>query len=158
MERRSHLGLAVSILLAFGVAAVGRLVTDPNVNTWYAELAKPSWTPPSGVFGPVWTALYLMMAIAAWRIWMLGTGPARKRALTLYGLQLAVNGLWSPVFFGWHLLGWALVVIVVLVVLVALTTVQFFRIDRPAGWLLVPYLLWVTFATALNYGIWRLAT
>lgn len=156
MRTRPLFLLGLSVALAFAAAGIGGLATAPNVDGWYRALEKPSWTPPGWLFGPVWTALYLAMAVAAWWVWTRGEGAARRRALGLYLAQLATNALWSPVFFAWHRPGWALVVILVLLVLVAATTAAFFRIGRLAGWLLVPYLAWVAFATVLNHGIWRL--
>jgi len=155
-NERNFLALAVSIALAFGAAALGTLATTPNIEGWYGGLAKPSWTPPNALFGPVWTALYLLMAVAAWGVWRAPRGPDRTRALGLYGVQLALNALWSPVFFGAHQLLGGLVVIGLLLVALALTVRAFFRVRRFAGALLVPYLAWVAYATALNAAIWRL--
>lgn len=120
---------------------------------WYRGLAKPAWTPPGWVFGPAWTLLYMLMATAAWRVW--------KRVgwtlpLRCWLVQLALNAAWTPIFFGLQQPAWAFAEIVLLWLAIAATLRQFLTIDRAAGWLLVPYLLWVTFASALNFAIWRL--
>jgi benzodiazapine receptor len=143
--------LALWIAVVAAVALAGSSVTLPKIPNWYASLAKPSFTPPNAVFGPVWTILYLMMAVAVWRIG--GGDPARKRAVVLFAVQLALNAIWSPVFFGLEMPGLGLAVIVALLVSLAATVVVFWRIDRAAGLLLAPYLLWVCYATALNAAI-----
>jgi translocator protein len=142
--------LGAFILITFLAPAVGAF-SPPGA--WYQTLVKPSWNPPSWIFGPVWTALYLMMAIAAWIVWKrVGRGPA----LTLYFAQLALNAAWTPVFFGAHQLGAAFIVIVCLWTAILFTLRAFWDISRPAGLLLVPYLAWVSFASALNFTLWRL--
>ena len=120
---------------------------------WYAALSKPSWTPPPWVFGPVWTTLYAAMGVAAWRVWR---RDGWSVGVGLFLAQLAVNAAWSPVFFGWQQLGAALAVILVLAALIALTVRAFWRSDRLAGALLVPYLAWASFAACLNAALWRL--
>ncbi|MEN9572681.1 MAG: hypothetical protein RL514_536 [Verrucomicrobiota bacterium] len=120
---------------------------------WYRALAKPAWTPPGWVFGPAWTVLYLLMATAAWRVW-LRTGWTTP--LRCWLVQLALNAAWTPLFFGLKQPGWACAEIVLLWLAIAVTLRQFFVVEQRAGWLLVPYLLWVSFATALNFAIWRL--
>jgi tryptophan-rich sensory protein len=122
---------------------------------WYAAIAKPSWNPPAWVFGPVWSTLYLMMGVAAWRIWR-GAQPGREQALRLWWMQLFLNALWSPVFFGWHRLDLALLEILVLLGFIVATARAFGRIDRIAGALLLPYLAWVSFAAFLNFTLWSL--
>lgn len=122
-------------------------------DAWYAALAKPSFNPPNGIFAPVWTALYVSMAVAAWRVWRVdGLGAP----IALWLVQLACNAAWSPLFFGAHRIALALADIVLMDALVLVTSTVFFRRDRLAGWLLVPYLAWIAFATLLNYSIWRL--
>jgi tryptophan-rich sensory protein len=125
---------------------------------WYASLAKPDWTPPTWVFGPAWTILYVMMALAAWRLWRRRHARPResRRALALFAVQLALNLAWTPVFFGMQRPDLALLVIVLLWAAIAATIVAAWRACRTAAALLVPYLAWVTFATALNMAIWRL--
>ncbi len=120
---------------------------------WYAALDKPSWNPPAWIFGPVWSLLYLMMAVAAWIVWK---RAGWHRALGLYLIQLALNAAWTPIFFGAHQLGWALMEISVMWFAILLTLCSFFRLSRPAAWLLVPYLAWTTFAAFLNFTLWRM--
>jgi tryptophan-rich sensory protein len=138
---------------SFAAAAIGGTVTSDSVRDWYPTIAKPSWNPPSWVFGPVWTALYAMMAVAAWLVWRrAGWGGA----LLWFAVQLALNATWSPVFFGMHRIGLALVNIVLLWLAIVVTTVAFWKVTPAAGWLFVPYLAWVSFATMLNLAIYRL--
>lgn len=151
------LRLLAFLLVPLLVGAGSGFVTAGAVREWYPSLVRPSFAPPSWVFGPVWTALYLMMGLAAWLVWRkAGSDPAGRVALGLFALQLVLNGLWSLLFFGLRAPGLALVEIVVLWVAIAATLRGFWRIDAAAGWLLVPYLAWVTFATALNAGFWWL--
>lgn len=153
MSRKSNpwIALAISVLLVAAAAFIGsRFVPGP----WYEALVKPAWTPPNAVFGPVWTVLYALMALAAWKIWI-----AVRRidaALIVYGIQLVLNVLWSYLFFGLHRIDWALMDIIALWLAILATLFLFRRRDRLAGLLLVPYLLWVTYAAALNLAIWRL--
>jgi translocator protein len=120
---------------------------------WYASLAKPEWNPPGWIFGPVWTVLYLMMAVAAWRVWRrLGW----CRALWIYLAQLLLNAAWTPIFFCAREIGWAFAEIVALWVAILCTVVAFRRVSRAAGWMLVPYLTWVSFAAILNFTLWRM--
>jgi len=149
--------LAASIAVALAAGFVGSLFTIPSIPTWYAQLVKPSFTPPSWVFGPVWTFLYVLMGIAfflAWRKDFKGAG--KGVAIGAYGLQLALNVLWSAVFFGMHSAIGGLVVIALLWLSIAGTIMVFFRISKPAAWLLLPYLLWVSFASFLTYAVWTL--
>ncbi len=151
----SGAALAGCIALCVVGGAASGLATPPG--DWYASLAKPSWARPGWLFGPVWTALYAMMGVSAWRLWrMLGRAPGAGRSLVLFGAQLAFNFAWTPVFFGMRAPGAALAVIVVLWAFIAATIASSWRVDRAAGGLLVPYLAWVTFATALNAAIWRI--
>ena len=147
------LGLAGWIALAFLAALPGALVTTAAE---YQDLAQPSWAPPSWVFGPVWTTLYALMGVAAWLVWKEGGFSAARVALGLFLVQLALNAVWTPLFFGAGLRGWAFAEICALWAVLAATLVAFFRKRALAGWLLVPYLLWVTFAAALNFAVWRL--
>lgn len=153
---RLLLGLVGWVVLCLGVAALSGWATVEGVRTWYPTIAKPSWTPPSWLFGPVWTALYAAMGVAAWRVWRIGGIRAASGALGLFVVQLAVNGLWSPIFFAWHRLGLATLDIGLLWLLILATIAAFRRHDRVAALLLVPYLAWVTFASALTFAIWRL--
>ena len=150
---RSLSALAGWLLLTFSASATAVFVSTGG---WYAWLAKPSWNPPSWVFGPAWTILYAMMAMAAWRVWLYGGWAKQKVALSLFVAQWALNALWTPLFFGLHRPGWALVEILVLLAAILATIRTFWRVDRPAGALLLPYAAWVSFATALNWTIWRM--
>jgi len=144
----------VFLAACFAAGATGALFQPGE---WYRSLRKPSWTPPDWLFPVAWTVLYLSMATAAARIAMLaGTEPAAGLALALWALQIALNTLWTPVFFGLRKLGGGMVVLAGLWVAVAATLVAFWRIDAIAGLLLAPYLLWVTVAGALNFSVWRL--
>jgi len=149
--------LLASLLICFAAAGLGGLLTATSVQTWYPTLVRPSFTPPDWVFAPAWNTLFALMAIAAWRIWCrVPPGIVRRTALALFGLQLAANILWSALFFGLRHVGAALVEILVLEALIVVTTVTFARLDRVAGWLLVPYVAWVAFAILLNGAIWWL--
>lgn len=142
-------------LLVTGVAGALGAIASAHAGEFYAALDRPAWAPPANVFGPVWTLLYMCMAVAAWLVWR-ERGFARARgALGLYLLQLCCNALWSWLFFGWHRGGWAFADIVLLLALIVATVVAFARIRRAAAGLLVPYLAWVCFATALNWSVWQ---
>ncbi len=150
-------GLLRALLLPGGAAAIGGAVTAPGVADWYPTLRKPDFTPPSRVFGPAWSVLYLLMGIADHLVARQGTGrPEVTRARRLYKTQLALNVLWSALFFGRRSPLAALVEIVVLWVAIALTIAAFARVSKPAALLLVPYLLWTSFAALLNGAIWKL--
>jgi tryptophan-rich sensory protein len=143
--------LAGWLAASFAAAAVGAVATR-QAPEFYAQLVRPDWAPPGWLFGPVWTVLYALMGIAAWRVWRkAGFGSA----LYLFLAQLALNALWSWLFFAWRLGAAAFAEVVVLWALIAATLAAFLRIDRLAGALLVPYLLWVSFACALTYAVWR---
>lgn len=152
---RSALGLALWLAVSFAAAGAGGLATAAGVTDWYPTLAKPAWTPPSWLFGPVWTVLYAAMAVAAWIVWKeAGRFSKARGALSLHLLQLALNALWSWLFFGMRRPDLAAVEIALLWVAIAVTLVAFGRRSRLAAALFVPYLLWVTFAAALNVAIW----
>lgn len=154
---KSALQIAGFVLLCQAAGALGALTTETGAGSWYQALEKPFFNPPGWVFGPVWLTLYTLMGVAAWRVWRRGTGHAPVRAaLAWFAAQLALNALWTPVFFGAEAAGWGLVVIVALLGAVLVTVWRFAVVDRPAAWLLVPYALWVAFATALNAAIWWL--
>jgi benzodiazapine receptor len=150
--------LIVACGVSSSVGVIGSLVvTDRGFLSWYAAIEKPAFTPPSWVFGPVWTILYLLMGVAAFLVWRKGLGLRVVRiALAWFLVQLALNASWTPVFFGLHRIGWALLVIGLLWAAIVVTTYHFLRVFRPAGLLLVPYLLWVSFAAVLNASIWHL--
>ncbi len=142
--------LALTFLASLTAAFVSR------GGDWYATLAKPSWTPPAWLFGPVWTLLYAMMAVAAWLVWREGGWQRQRRALWLYLLQWLLNALWTPLFFGLRRPGLASGEIILLDAAVLATMVAFWRARRAAGWMLTPYALWLSLATLLNLTIWRL--
>jgi benzodiazapine receptor len=147
----------VAVLPVVAVAVSASLITQPNIPTWYAGLAKPAFTPPNWAFPVAWTALYAMMAYALWRILSLPANrPGRAAAIVAFFVQLALNGLWSFAFFGGRSPIAGLVVIAALIVAILATIRTFWRLDRTAGLLLVPYLAWVAYATLLNGTIWRL--
>ncbi len=150
-----RLGIACAASLSAGL--IGSLVAADNFTTWYAGIEKPAFTPPNWVFGPVWTILYVLMGVAAFLVWQKGLRtPDVRVALAWFLVQLALNALWTPVFFALHRIDLALIVIVLLWAAVVTTIVYFLRISRPAAGLLVPYLLWVSFAAVLNASIWYL--
>lgn len=153
---RDTLALLGFVALCLAVAAIGGAVTSTSVGTWYAGLAKPAFNPPNWLFGPVWTALYLMMAFAAWWVWRARGEEDAQAALGAWALQLALNLGWSFLFFGARRIGAALIEIPLLLAAILATLALFWRIDRTAGWLLVPYAAWVGFATVLNAALWRL--
>jgi translocator protein len=150
----SWIGVAVIVAAVATVAVVGGMVTGTSVTTWYPDVPKPAWTPPTEAFGPVWTALYALMAIAASIVWLSRDGYDDVCCpMSAFGLQLGLNLAWSVFFFGLRspLLGF--LDIGLLWMAVGMTTVQFFMVSRLAGWLMVPYWAWVTFAAGLNASI-----
>lgn len=159
MNRTNQIiGLVVLLAICFVAAAAGSVVTFPRIEGWYAALAKPSWTPPDWIFGPVWTVLYLAMAVAAWLVWrQKGLNDARV-SLLLFAIQLGLNVAWSWLFFGLRSPGLGLIDIVFLWIAIAATMVVFWRRSLVAGLLFVPYLAWVTFAGGLNLAIWQMNT
>jgi translocator protein len=153
IKRNYVLSLLVFFVLCFAVAGLGSLATTPNIPTWYATLNKPSWNPPNWLFGPVWTLLYAMMAVAGWLVWKrVGWGTA----IICFAVQLALNLAWSFIFFGAHQTGLAFLEIILLWLAIAATIISFFPVSKTAAALLIPYLLWVSFAATLNITIWRL--
>jgi len=151
---RSGWILAGFIGAAFVAGAIGSAATFENVRAWYPSLVKPTWNPPNWIFGPVWTTLYVLMGVAAWRGWRASENS--RPLIVAYGAQLVLNALWSILFFGLKQPSWALVDIVALWTLLAWLLVALWRADRWAGALWLPYVLWVSFATALNTAIVRL--
>ena len=153
----TDLRLAVLAFAAVAAASVtGQLATYPNLAPWYASLEKPGFNPPNWIFAPVWTTLFVLMAFALWRILRLPASQPRRAALILFFIQLALNAAWSWMFFGAHSPALGLVNIVPQLAVIAMTIVAFHRLDRLAAWCLVPLAAWVTFATLLNFSIWRL--
>jgi len=149
--------LIVCLALTFSAAFIGSLFTREAVPDWYTNLNKPSFTPPNWLFGPVWTALYLLMAISALIVWQKGlANPAVRIALTIYLIQLILNALWSVIFFGLNMPWLSFIEILLLWTAIGLTILAFARVSITAALLLVPYILWVSFAAVLNFAIWLL--
>jgi tryptophan-rich sensory protein len=145
--------VAVCILIGF----LGSFSTRGSVTTWYADLSRPSFTPPDWIFGVVWPILYVMMGISAFIIWNKGLDKREvKVALGIFGLQLILNGLWTPIFFGLHLIGFALIEIVMMWAAILLTIISFWKISKSATLLFLPYILWVSFAIVLNASLFIL--
>ncbi len=153
--KQKFLGLAAWLVVSFAASAVGAVATI-RASEFYGELMQPAWAPPAAVFGPVWTVLYALMGIAAWLVWQSGGLQKQRLAIGLFLAQLAVNALWSWLFFAWNLGALAFIDILFLITLVVATIICFWRVRPLAGLLLVPYLLWISFAAALNYSIWHL--
>jgi len=147
------LGLLGWLAACFLSASLGAIFMPGE---WYAALQKPAWNPPSWIFGPVWTVLYTMMAVAAWLVWIDGGFAARRRPLAWFLTQLALNAAWTPIFFGLHQPGLACAEILLLWLTIAATLAVFWPLNRTASWLLAPYLAWVSFAATLNFTLWRL--
>jgi len=154
--KRDTVGFIAFLALCLAVSAVGGAVTATSVGSWYRTLAKPPFNPPDWVFAPVWTVLFFMMAAAGWRVWRRDGLRRARLPLTLFALQLALNLGWSMVFFGMRSIGGALVEIIALLLAILATTAVFWRRDRVAGTLFIPYAGWVAFAAVLNAAIWRL--
>jgi tryptophan-rich sensory protein len=147
-------GLVFWLALGYITAAIGA-IASVNAPDFYGELLQPSWAPPAWLFGPVWTALFTLMGIAAWLVWRAAPLQVTRGTLGLFVAHLAVNALWSWLFFAWNLGGWAFAELLLLWALIAATIVAFCRFSRVAALLLVPYLGWVSFAGALNFWLWR---
>ena len=156
VRTRELLGLVAFIALCLGVSALGGWVTAGSVASWYPTLHKPAFNPPDWLFAPVWTVLYLMVAVAGWRVWRRRGFSGARGAMSAYALQLALNLGWSFVFFGGRMIGAALAEIVLLFVAIVVNEALFWRIERAAALLLVPYAAWVAFAAVLNAELWRL--
>jgi tryptophan-rich sensory protein len=157
MNSRSFLSALQAAVLVAAASSLGELATVPNLTPWYSGLTKPSFDPPSAIFGPVWTALYILMAFAFWRIFRLPAKiPGRGLAIVLFLLQLALNVLWSLLFFAAHSPLMGMIEIVPQLLLIVATIIAFWPIDRLAASCLVPLAVWVSFAAALNVEVWRL--
>jgi tryptophan-rich sensory protein len=147
---------ALFVGLCFSVAAIGSVWTSMSVRTWYVRLRKPSFNPPGWVFGPVWSALYFMMATSAWLVWRQGGWQGARTALLLFFIQLGLNLAWSGLFFRLRRPGLAAADILALLVAIIGTAMEFRAFSEIAFWLMVPYAIWVSFASVLNFSIWRL--
>lgn len=147
--------IAIAIPLIIGLS--GGAFTAAEIPNWYAKLNKPTWQPPNWLFGPVWTTLYVLMGIALYLVWKSGAVQSTKQmAFILFAIQLMLNFFWSIIFFNQHQIGWAMAEIIALWVFILLTIFSFSKINNTAAWLLVPYISWVSFASILNYTIWKL--
>jgi len=144
------------IALCLGSGFLGSIFTTPSIPTWYSSLLKPSFTPPSWLFAPVWTFLYILMGISLYTILITKKHKQKSLAIKLFLVQLLLNTLWSVIFFGAHQLGLAFLEIMLLWVVLLATIYKFQKLDQNAAWLLLPYLIWVTFASYLNFTIWQL--
>ncbi len=145
--------IGICYLVAWSGAQVSPGIASAE---WYDSIQKPDWNPPSRIFGPVWSVLYTLMGVAVWLVWRDYGFRNAKWAMSLFLIQLVLNGLWSQIFFGMQEIGWALVEIIVLLAAIVATTIIFFRKKALAGWLMAPYILWVVFATVLTYTLWIL--
>lgn len=154
-KQKQVLGLIGWLTLSFTAAAIGA-VASIEATAFYNQLTQPNWAPPPWVFGPVWMILFALMGIAAWLAWCSGGLHRNRQAFTFFLMQLTFNALWSWLFFAWHHGFFALMDIFVLWLLIAATIISFWRVRPLAGALLIPYLLWVSFASALNYSVWQL--
>jgi len=152
---RQIVGLVAWLLLCFSVSFIGAMGSF-QAPAFYAQLVQPAWAPPAWLFGPVWMALYAMMAVAAWLVWRRGGFRHQRQALAWFLVQLVLNALWSWLFFAWQQGLWSVINILALWLGIVMTIWQFNRVSRPAAALLVPYLLWVGFASWLNITLWRL--
>lgn len=150
------IGLVIILFVCLGAGGLGAFATTSEITGWYRTITKPSWNPPDWVFGPVWTTLYVLMAIAAWLVWKPNGFRAAATPLTLFGLQLGLNCAWSFIFFGMHEPGWAFGEILLMWLAIVATMVTFNSHSKLAVCLLSPYLAWVSFASVLNFTIWRL--
>jgi len=147
----------VSILICQIAGGIGSLFTSPAISTWYAALQKPSFNPPNWLFAPVWTILFLLMGISLYLIWIRGfKNKETKIALFIFAVQLILNTLWSILFFGLKFPLYAFIEIIILWLAISLTIISFYKISKTAAYLLLPYILWVSFASYLNYSIWML--
>lgn len=144
-----------ALVICFVAAGVGSIATFSQIPTWYTTITKPAWNPPNWLFGPVWTILYLLMAISLYLLWT-HKRKDKTDAIKFFSIQLVLNILWSWIFFGWHQIGFALAEIIVLWLAILATIIYSYKINRVAGWLLFPYILWVSFAGYLNYTVWML--
>ena len=156
MFKKHLFPLLISILLALSAGFIGSFFTTPSIASWYAFINKPSFSPPNWLFAPVWTLLYILMSIAAFLIWQKRDNPKAKQALRFYGTQLILNALWSIIFFGMHNPGLAFLEIIFLWSFILITLIKFYQINKIAGLLFIPYLLWVSFALILNLFVWMI--
>jgi len=149
--------LIISIIIVFLAGAVGTVSTLPQITTWYAALPKPAWTPPNWAFGPVWSTLYVLMGIALFLVWRQGLNKKIVRyAILIFAAQLVINVIWSLVFFGTHNIFGGLIMVIILWIAILVNIIVFYMVTKPAGLILIPYLVWVTIAGYLNYSVYFL--
>jgi len=149
--------LVVAVAIPLVAAFLGSVFTMPSIPTWYAAINKPAWNPPNWIFGPVWTILFILMGIALWLIWEKGLDKIQVRtAVNIFSAQLVLNIVWSLLFFGLHSPFWAFIEIIALWLMILWTIIAFYRLDKTAGLILIPYILWVSFASFLNFTVMRL--
>ena len=157
--RNKIIKLIASIGMPIIAGAIGSAFTFTGIDSWYSGINKPSFNPPNWIFGPVWTALYLIMGISAWLVLRkYGEDQQVKTALFVFGIQLILNGLWSPFFFGFKSTLSGMIIIVALIIMIIKTMIVFMKISKTAAFLLLPYILWVSFASILNFFLWKLNT
>ena len=156
MNIPKYVTLIICILLPLIIGSLSGLANAGSINTWYAQLNKPSFNPPGYLFGPVWTVLYLLMGVSLYLVWKAPDGRMRDYALIIFGIQMILNFAWSFIFFYFRQAGWALVDIIVLWIFIVIMILIFYRISRVSALIQIPYLLWVSFATLLNASIWML--
>ena len=157
MKKKGIFSLVLWYIPALIVQYFAATVTMDNLDPWYTNLTKAAWNPPTWVYGPVWTLLYVLMAIAVWKVYTTeGYKKEKTLAYVLYIAQLLVNGFWSLLFFGWKYYGWSALEIFLTIAVVAWTTIHYYRINKSAGIILLPYLAWLIFASTLNIAIWYL--
>jgi len=156
MKTSNILPIIICIALPLIVGSISGIATSGNITTWFSTLNKPVFNPPSFLFGPVWTALYILMGISLFIVWMSPQGDARNYALVIFSIQLVLNFCWSFIFFHFKQVGWAFFEIILIWLSVLAMIIIFYRISKTAAFLQIPYLLWVSFATLLNGSIWRL--
>lgn len=158
MKIKDIFKLIIAIVICEAAGVIGSLFTTPSIATWYKSLTKPMLNPPSWIFAPVWTTLFVLMGVAVFLIWKKGLKEQKtKIAFGIFAVQLVLNILWSIIFFGLHNPGAAFIEIIFLWLAILLTIIYFFKISKPAAYLLIPYILWVTFASYLNYSLWQLS-
>ena len=156
MVKYNTFKLIVAVLFTLVFGGLGGIVTAPEIATWYALLNKPSFNPPHYLFGPVWTLLYLLMGVSLYLIWKQPTSSVKTKSISLFFMQFFFNFCWSFIFFKFHQTGWAFAEIIVMWIFILLTIVAFSKLNTVAAWLLVPYISWVSFASLLNFMIWKL--
>lgn len=153
---KNIIALVLFVTVPLAIGFLGGITTASNIPTWYAGLNKPFFNPPNWLFGPAWTFLYITMGIAAFLVWKSAPSSAKNTALIFFGIQLLLNAIWTPIFFGAHMLLLAFFELVLLWVFILLTILKFSAVSLPAAWLLAPYILWVSFASVLNFSVWWL--